>query len=177
MSLRKGVGIVACLIGIAVAGCGGGGDGSNTTLQHASAPVHSTTQSRDPSGMIGRAQMVGSPDTGVQSSTMARVTNGWAAHTDHRQTLVAAGVEARTFHPHRLTTGLFSISRLRLHPFDQSGDLVEVPGAGTLTITKAPLGHGRVALSAQKRGNIEFTSTNGITGTLHLSDDTVTLNP
>jgi hypothetical protein len=30
---------------------------------------------------------------------------------------------------------------------------------------------------AQKRGNIEFNGANGITGTLHLADDTVTVNP
>lgn len=175
--MRTVHGVIACLIVMGLAGCGGGGDGSSSVAKSATDKAHAGSQADDPPFGPGRAQMVGSPDTGVQSSTMARVTNGWEAHGGHRQTLVAAGVADRPLHPRGpLTTGLFSIARTRLKPFDQSGDLVEVPGAGTLTITKAPLGR-RVAISAQKHGKIEFTSTNGVTGTLDLKDDTVTLDP
>jgi hypothetical protein len=53
---------------------------------------------------------------------------------------------------------------------------VRVQGAGPLKITKAPLGP-KVVHWAQKHGNIEFNCKSGITGTLHLSDDTMTLNP
>ena len=57
----------------------------------------------------------------------------------------------------------------------QKIDYVKVPGAGPVKITKAPLGPG-TEVWAQKHGNFEFTSKNGITGTLHLKDDTVTVN-
>jgi hypothetical protein len=53
---------------------------------------------------------------------------------------------------------------------------VKVPGAGALEITKAPLGR-KVEVWAQKRGNLHFTSKNGIDGTLHLKDDSITLGP
>jgi hypothetical protein len=52
---------------------------------------------------------------------------------------------------------------------------LNVPSGGVLEITKAPLGPS-VETWAQRRGSIEFKGKNGITGTLHLSDDTVTLN-
>ena len=165
--------VTVSLFAIASAGCGSGGTQGDAPATR----THSDARSQDPPFGVGRAQMVGSPDTGVQSSTMPRVTNGWEAHDGYRSTLVAAGVKARPFNPDGpLTTGLFSILRVRLKPFDQSGDLVEIPGAGTLKITKAPLGR-NVASAAQKQGKIEFTSANGVTGTLHLKDDTVTLNP
>ena len=50
-----------------------------------------------------------------------------------------------------------------------------VPGTGAVRITHAPLGRSAETW-AQKRGDIEFKSMRGITGTLHLKDDTVTLD-
>jgi hypothetical protein len=51
-------------------------------------------------------------------------------------------------------------------------DNVEVPEAGPLTITRANLSK---QVSARPQGDVEFTSKNGITGFLHLADDSVTI--
>jgi hypothetical protein len=118
------------------------------------------------------AKIVDRPDPGVSSSILENVTNGWVAQDHNHSTTLAAGRAYRAHGP--ATTGLFAIYRLQMKPFDQHTSLVEVPNAGTLRITKAPLGRNG-AIWAQKRGKIEFTSTKGVTGTLHLKDDTVTL--
>jgi hypothetical protein len=103
---------------------------------------------------------------------MERVKNAWLVGDHNRETIVQGGRSADG-PPH---DGLFAIYRLQLHPFINQTTPVRVPGAGAITITKAPLGR-KVVRWAQKRGNIEFTSANGITGTLHLADDTVTVDP
>jgi hypothetical protein len=54
-------------------------------------------------------------------------------------------------------------------------DLVDVRGSGRLRITGAPTGP-QAARSARRRGEIEFTSARGITGTLDLRHDRVTLD-
>jgi hypothetical protein len=66
------------------------------------------------------------------------------------------------------------IFRERERPFSQVLDVVDVRGAGALRITRAPTGT-RAASWAQRRGNIHFIGETGLTGTLHLKDDTVTL--
>jgi hypothetical protein len=104
----------------------------------------------------------------VSRSVVANVTNGWTVGDQHQTTTVVAGAG----HPHG--SGRFVISRLRVRPFEQSTNVVRVPGAGPVSIVHAPLGP-RVVHSAQ-RGDIEFASTSGVTGTLHLKDDTLTLD-
>ena len=52
---------------------------------------------------------------------------------------------------------------------------MDVPGAGALRITDAPLGR-EVARWAPRQAELRFTSRNGITGTLDLKDDSVTLD-
>jgi hypothetical protein len=52
---------------------------------------------------------------------------------------------------------------------------LEIPGAGALRITKAPLGSGVVGLGG-RRGNLDFTSERGARGTLHLEDNTITFD-
>jgi hypothetical protein len=98
---------------------------------------------------------------------------GWHVGSHTLTTDIEAGGDAQ----HR-ADGLFQI--IREYPLrstsPQTNDLVRVAGSGPITITKAPLGS-KVVVSAQKHGNIEFKSKRGITGTLHLDDDTVTLNP
>jgi hypothetical protein len=99
--------------------------------------------------------------------------NLWKVQSHTQTTDVEAGGDAT-----QKSNGLFFIIRsyaLRSRP-PQTTDIVSVAGSGPVTITKAPLGR-KVVVWAQKRGNLEFTSTSGITGTLHLKDDTVTLNP
>lgn len=97
----------------------------------------------------------------------------WEVTSHTQSTSVEAGGDAQ----HK-SNGLFFIIRsYALRSSDpQTTDIVKVAGSGPITITKAPLGR-KVVVWAQKRGNLEFKSESGITGTLHLKDDTVTLNP
>lgn len=112
------------------------------------------------------------PNSGFEPSSIMWPDNGgWRAGSHARATVVEAGGDAR----HK-SDGLFSIIRENSLKATQTSHLVRVAGTGPVTVTKAPLGP-KVVVWAQKRGNIQFTSKSGITGTLHLSDDTVTLNP
>jgi hypothetical protein len=106
----------------------------------------------------------------VSDSVMNPETSGWIVASHTQDTFVVAGADAR--HP---SDGLFSILRTSYIGGTQHGDGVRVPGSGAVTITKAPLGR-KIVVSAQKHGKFEFKSKSGITGTLHLKDDTVTLS-
>lgn len=116
--------------------------------------------------------MIG-PNSGfLPSSIMWPDNGGWTVTSHTRGTDVEAGGDARN-----KSDGLFSIIRtyaLRSRN-SQTTNLVRVAGSGPVAITKAPLGR-KIVVSAQKHGNIKFKSESGITGTLHLKDDTVTLN-
>lgn len=119
---------------------------------------------------IVKAQMEPTAAALVSEMDMPKVTNGWTVEDHYQTTSIAAGGAPRP------SDGMFAIYRARVRPFSIATDLVKVPGSGTVTITKAPLGRG-VATSAQDRGEFEFKGETGVTGTLHLKDDTVTLNP
>lgn len=99
------------------------------------------------------------------------VTGGWEAASHAKTTDIYAGADGED-----RSTGLFAIMRTNVIHATQTFDYVRVAGSGPLKITKAPLGR-KVAVWAQERGEFEFTSRNGIEGTLHLQDDTVTLTP
>jgi hypothetical protein len=71
--------------------------------------------------------------------------------------------------------GLAIISRLGHGSNQLGGGLIAVPGSGALRITRAPLGP-KVVTSAQRRGEIQFTSRKGISGTIDLADNTATLS-
>jgi hypothetical protein len=110
-------------------------------------------------------------DWGVLPSTVQwPVTSNWTVASHRQVTQVFGGADARD-----QSTGTFVIMRWNHIHVTQKIDIVKVPGAGPVTITKAPEGR-KVVVSAQKHGNFEFTSKSGITGMLHLKDDTVTLN-
>lgn len=111
------------------------------------------------------------PEAVVSDEVMLPIVNGWTAQDHHGVTQVDAGRAADS-----KMTGLFAIYRERISPFDITTDVVRVPGSGAVTITRAPLGR-NVVTSAQRHGNIEFRGASGVTGTLHLKDDSVTLNP
>jgi hypothetical protein len=119
------------------------------------------------------AKIVPDPDPVVPADVLQPIVNGWRAG-DHRGiTLVEAGLAGDD--PSG-TKGRFVVFRERERPFAQNVDLVDVRGAGALRITRAPTGR-RAANSAQRNGEIEFTSERGVSGTLHLADDTVTVAP
>jgi hypothetical protein len=111
------------------------------------------------------------PGAGFLPSTVqSPVTGGWesASHAEVLDIYAGADGEDRS-------TGLFAILRTKANA-QQTWDFVKVPGAGALKITRAPLGR-KVARSAQVHGDFDFTSRSGIAGTLHIADDSVTLNP
>ena len=71
-----------------------------------------------------------------------------------------------------LTAGLVLL--VHSAPSGSSSTPAAFPGAGALKITDAP--RGLKAARAPGRAELRFTSKNGVTGTLHLRDDTVTLD-
>jgi hypothetical protein len=116
-------------------------------------------------------RILGIPDGYFSDRAMTLGAKMWWVNDCRHFTVVGGGAD-----PDHLQMGLLGILRERDHaPNNESVKYIKVPGAGTVVITKAPLGPG-VETWAQKRGNIEFKSKNGITGTLHLKDDTVTLD-
>ena len=99
------------------------------------------------------------------------MTNAWRAGSRERFTEVSAGALAGD-----RSTGALAIFRHDYLAATQDVNVVEVDGSGPLRITNAPLGHG-VEGPAQNDGEIEFAGSDGVRGTLHLSDDSVTLDP
>jgi hypothetical protein len=116
------------------------------------------------------AQMLG-PNTAttITSGELYPVRNGWAAGACFGITWVWAGASGE--HP---STGRLVVARYGRWPHARIHVDVDVPGSGPLKIINAPLGPD-VVTSAQ-RGQLPFTSKRGVTGTLDLSTDTVTLS-
>ena len=105
----------------------------------------------------------------VQPAELSPVTNGWRI-SDHRTfTAVYAGAV-----PDHRSTGRLVIFRQNFVRVTQTSDHVNVPGSGPLRITGAPQGNADLT-AAQRSGTLEFKGANGTTGTLHLSNDTVTV--
>jgi hypothetical protein len=94
----------------------------------------------------------------------------WLMHDCHHFTAVGAGAD-----PTHRADGRFTIYHSDQRGGRGSVRSVDVPNAGALTITKASVGV-KVETPAQEPNDIEFKSKSGITGTLHLNNDTVTLN-
>jgi hypothetical protein len=192
----------AILAAAANPGCGGGeGSGSTSTEaahhpppnQRASGGISKSEQRaarrRLAKELGGRAKVKrlqkgkGLPATGTRpaaivpdgpgpffsSDTIWPIRNGWEA-SDHRTyTGVDAGVN-----PADHSVGELGIFRQDFVKVTQSQKVVDVPGAGALKITHAPLGPA-ASTWAQERGDLRFVGTRGVRGTLHLSDDNVTI--
>jgi hypothetical protein len=105
----------------------------------------------------------------VQPAELWPVTNGWQISDHRRLTAVYAGAD-----PNRRSTGRLVIFRQNFVHVTQTSDRVDVPGAGPLTITSAPQGKA-AQTEAQRDGTVEFKGASGTTGTLHLSNDRITL--
>ena len=95
------------------------------------------------------------------------VRNYWTVADGKTEVVVQAGVS--TDDP---SEGFFTI--FREQGADQALDHIIVPGTGAVWISAAPLG-ASVETSAQT-GDLSFDSASGETGTLHLSDDTVSID-
>lgn len=118
------------------------------------------------------ARMVNGDSSPLSTAIIWPVRNGWAVSNHRRMTGVWAGLSGEDG-----STGRFAILRQNYIRDTQHVDTVDVDGAGALKITHAPLGRGRVQTWAQHYGKLRFTSGRGVTGTLDLHDDIVTLNP
>jgi hypothetical protein len=116
------------------------------------------------------AKIVQHPQGFFSTSLIWPLVNEWTVASRRTYTAVDAGAD-----PTDRSNGVFGIFRQDFVHVRQDQDLVKVPGTGALEIIKAPLGP-KVEIWAQRRGNIHFTSKNGISGTLHLKDDSVTLD-
>jgi hypothetical protein len=154
-------------------GGGGGGPGAppKTRTKHPG-PRH---QNQGPPGtkmqhtyaarIVGHGASQGGP---IQPAELWPVTNSWRV-SDHKNfTAVYAGAN-----PDHHDTGRLVVFRQDFVHVKQNARDVDIQGSGPVTITSAPTGHD-VGTSAQKTGEIQFRGTNGVTGTLHLSNDSVT---
>jgi|1186.fasta_scaffold03076_2 hypothetical protein len=119
-----------------------------------------------------RAQIVNGESSPFSTAIIWPVRNGWEASDHRRITGVWAGVAGDDS-----SVGRFVVLRQNYIRDTQSVDTVDVPGAGALKITHAPLGKGPVQSRAQSGGRFRFNSRQGVTGTLSLTDDAVTVNP
>lgn len=111
------------------------------------------------------------PGPYFSTDDISPVRNGWEISNHRRYTAVDAG--GNIYHR---SLGVLGIFRQNWIKVTQASDIVKVPGAGAIKITKAPLGRGAVQTWAQRRGNLQFVGKRGVRGTLHLRDDTVTIH-
>jgi hypothetical protein len=129
-------------------------------------PPGSAMHSTYPGRILGHELAASGP---VQPVELWPVTNAWRI-SDHRMlTAVYAGAK-----PDQRSTGRLVVFRQDFIRVRQTSDRVDVPRSGPLTITNAPEGRS-AQTEAQRDGTLEFKGANGMTGTLHLSDDSVTL--
>lgn len=175
---------LALLLGaIAVAGCAGDTSESETTMTSQPAPAgneNPTTSGNEarqtsppsPRNSHGYAEMSTHPSCELPggSEYFLPEINLWRADARPRTTIVCAGGAGSD----KPDAGRFLIIRSNAGA-RESVDQVTVPDVGPVKITKAPLGP-HAATRGQTRGDIEFRAHDGSTGTLHLKDDTVTLN-
>ena len=116
--------------------------------------------------IVGHGASQGGP---IQPAELWPVTNSWRVSDHNTFTAVYAGAN-----PDHHGTGRLVVFRQDFVHVKQNARDVDVQGSGPVTITGAPTGR-NVATSAQKSGEIQFRGANGTTGTLHLSNDTVSV--
>jgi hypothetical protein len=116
------------------------------------------------------AQIEGKVLRGDITTAIIYIHNGWVAGDCRGRTFVYAGSAGW-----KGSMGLAIISRFGHGSRQLGGGFIAVPDSGPLKITRAPQGPGLVT-SAQRLGDIQFTSTRGVAGTIHLRDATATLS-
>lgn len=192
--------LVAAAIAIAMAGCGGG-DGTTASERGHHPPrqpasggfskgeQHAATRrlGRELGVSAGRVKRLrsghglaatsirpgeivpGGPGPFFSSDVISPIRNGWQASDPRSYTGIDAGGN-----PADHSVGELGIFRQNFIKGTQDQHVVEVPGAGAVKITHAPLGRS-VATWAQNRGNLRFVGVRGVRGTLHLGTDKVTI--
>jgi hypothetical protein len=140
--------------------------------RHSSTPPVAARNEHHRSGPV-NAKMA---DVSFASSAVEWPQNGgWRAETRHSGAvvIVVVGGDARSAHRgHPPRNGWIEIdAEAKLVP---SHPPIILPGTGAITLSKAPTGTGLPRSTF--RADIAFMSQSGITGTIHLKDETVTLN-
>lgn len=160
-----------------MAACSSSDDRERSEGDSATAFVADSGQQRppgDPVPKTQRAHVFGAIDLGEQpgfaSGDLSKTTSGWGTSDHRKKTIVWAG--ASRLEP---SLGLFLVFREDYIHGTQRGDLVKVPGAGEIRITRGPTGTGRIQAAAQKRGVLHWRSSAGMTGKLSLDGDVVRL--
>lgn len=123
------------------------------------------------------AQIFPNADPIVSDDVMTDLTNGWTVESHRRATLIIAGLAGTGPSGSHRSKGRVAILREHYYRCRQPRstlDLVDVPHAGAVTITRAPLGR-KVVTTAQRRGVFWFVGRQGVHGKLHLKDGTVTI--
>jgi hypothetical protein len=108
----------------------------------------------------------------VSPEVFSPVLNGWAVANRNRSTIVCAGGAGSG----ASTTGRFLILRTNDRWGTQQLSKVEVANSGAVKVTRAPLGRD-VVTTAQRHGNLAFEGSKGVTGALHLKDDSISIDP
>src|SRR3954453_18121256 len=170
--------LIVALTTLSLFGCGGGTDGIRTTTtgepqqaeRHPSLPPGvKVCPKGSPESRTIPARIEGRQDAGDITTAVIFTANGWVARDCHGTTFVYAGSAGW-----KDTMGLAYIFRLgRSKQF--GGGFIALPGRGPLRIKGAPLGPA-VITAAQHRGDIQFKSEGGISGTIHLQDNSATLS-
>jgi hypothetical protein len=153
---------------------GGGGPGAppKTRTRHPGprhrhqGPPGTRMQHTYTAQIVGHGASEGGP---IQPAELWPVTNSWRVSDHENFTAVYAGAN-----PDHHGTGRLVVFRQDFVHVKQTAQDVDVKGSGPVTITGAPTGR-KVGTSAQKNGEIQFRGANGTTGTLHLSNDTVSV--
>jgi hypothetical protein len=168
--MRRAAAVTAAVIAAAaLAACGSDDDGDTTSASGATGTAGPVVGERmediTPAGIDPR------PQGFVSSDVLSPLGNAWRAGGTEGFTEVDAGSLATD-----RKVGALAIFRHDFLTAGQSSNLVEVRDAeGPLRITNAPQGPD-VVDSAQGNGEIEFVGRDGTRGTLHLSDDSVTID-
>jgi hypothetical protein len=102
------------------------------------------------------------------------VRNGWFVASRRNFTAVYGGGNGMDDGDN--TTGRIAVFHQNYVRTTQSIDFVDVPGAGALKLTDAPIGRKRHLDRLQRRAVLSFKGKNGITGKFHLRDHSVTLD-
>jgi hypothetical protein len=116
------------------------------------------------------AKIEGNKLQGDITTAVVSTVNGWVVGDCHGRTFVYAGSAGW-----KDSMGLALIVRFGHRSNKLGGGFIAVPDSGPLRITRAPRGP-KVVSSAQRRGEIQFTSDRGTTGTIRLRDNTATLS-
>jgi hypothetical protein len=116
------------------------------------------------------ARLRDDPEPFFSTGLIYPLSNQWVTADHRRFTAVEAGAD-----PTDPSTGVLGILRQNYIHITQREELVRVPHAGALRLTGTPLG-AKAAATAQRSGELGFAGENGITGTLHLEAETVTIN-